>query len=336
MKSVLAALALSLISVSALAQNVRITPIGSHPGELCANDRATVFEDPSGVRILYDVAHNLTAPDDPRVGDVDVVLLSHMHGDHLGNLRLREVGAGTCANSGREPVPHAMTAEVVIEKEAVLVTTRAQAGFVANEVSEIRGESLPVCASPVSATVPVDAACRSSMDLGGRFVATAAGADQGVEINIVFASHVNNAPNSLLSEAQRDLLTANGAVLELGPPTGYVIRFTNGLTAYLSGDTGIHSEMRTIVNEYHNANLAVLNLGNNPGIYHSAAHAMNELVQPASVILTHPNEAATENGAPRPQSHTARIIEEIDAPTHLALNGRTMEFDGRGRCVSGC
>ena len=89
MKSVLAALALSLISVSALAQNVRITPIGSHPGELCANDRATVFEDPSGVRILYDVAHNLTAPDDPRVGDVDVVLLSHMHGDHLGNLRLR-------------------------------------------------------------------------------------------------------------------------------------------------------------------------------------------------------------------------------------------------------
>ena len=127
MKSVCIALALSLVSLSALAQNVRITPIGSHPGELCANDRATVFEDPTGVRILYDVAHNLTGPDDPRVGDVDVVLLSHMHGDHLGNLRLTAVGAGTCANSGREPVPHAMTAEVILEKEAVLVTTRAHA-----------------------------------------------------------------------------------------------------------------------------------------------------------------------------------------------------------------
>jgi L-ascorbate metabolism protein UlaG (beta-lactamase superfamily) len=336
MNKVCIALALALTAPLALAQNVRITPIGSHPGELCANDRATIFEDPTGVRILYDVAHNLTGPDDSRVGDVDVVLLSHMHGDHLGDRRLRAVGAGTCANSERELVPHAMTAEVVLEKDAVLVTTRAMAGFVANEVREIRGESLPVCASPVAATVPVNAACSSSMDLGGRFVATAAGATNGVEITIVYASHVNNAPNSLLDEAQRALLQANGAQLELGPPTGYVVRFTNGLTAYLSGDTGIHSEMRTVINEYHDANLAVLNLGNNPGIYYSAAHVINELIQPASVILTHPNEAATENGRPRPQSHTARLIEEIDVPTHAALSGRTMEFDGRGRCVAGC
>jgi len=336
MKMACATLALMIIAVPALAQNVRITPIGSHPGELCANDRATIFEDPTGVRILYDVAHNLTAPDDPRVGNVDVVLLSHAHGDHLGDRRLSAVGAGTCANSERVLIPQAMTAEVVLEKDAVLVTTRAMAGFVANEVREIRGESLPICSSPVAATVPVDAPCRSSMDLGGRFVATAEGADQGIEITIVYASHVNNAPASLLSEEQRDLLAANGAALELGPPTGYVVRFTNGLTAYLSGDTGIHSEMRTVINEYHNANLAVLNLGNNPGIYYSAAHAMNELIEPTSVILTHPNEAATENGQPRPQSHTARIIEQIDAPTYLAINGRTMEFDGRGRCVTGC
>lgn len=336
MKKACVTLALALIAMPALAQTVRITPIGSHPGELCANDRATIFEDPTGVRILYDVAHNLTVADDPRVGDIDVVLLSHMHGDHLGDRKLRAVGAGSCANSQRDLVPHAMTAEVVLEKEAVLVTTRAMAGFVANEVREIRGESLPVCASPVAATVPVDAACRSSMDLGGRFVATAADADQGVEITIVYASHVNNAPPSLLTDAQREMLEANGAALELGPPTGYVVRFTNGLTAYLSGDTGIHSEMRTVINEFHHANLAVLNLGNNPGIYYSGAHAMNELIQPASVILTHPNEPATENGQPRPQSHTAALIEQIDAPTYPAISGRTMEFDGRGRCVAGC
>ena len=48
-----------------LAQNVKITPVGSHTGELCANDRAMIFEDPTGVRILYDVAHNLTGGDDP-------------------------------------------------------------------------------------------------------------------------------------------------------------------------------------------------------------------------------------------------------------------------------
>ena len=32
--------------------DVRITPLGSHAGELCSRDRATLFEDPTGVRIL--------------------------------------------------------------------------------------------------------------------------------------------------------------------------------------------------------------------------------------------------------------------------------------------
>ena len=49
-----AALTLVLATAPVMAQNVKITPVGSHPGELCANDRATIFEDPTGVRILYD------------------------------------------------------------------------------------------------------------------------------------------------------------------------------------------------------------------------------------------------------------------------------------------
>ena len=109
----------------------------------------------------------------------------------------------------------------------------------------------------------------------------------------------------LLSPAQQELLKADGAILEYGPATGFIVKFTNGLTAYLTGDTGIHSEMKTVVNEFHKANLAVLNLGNNPGIYISGAHAMNDLVRPASVILTHPNEPVTEGGKVRPASRTA-------------------------------
>ena len=76
--------ALLLGSFGAGAQNVKITPLGSHEGELCANDRATLFEDPTGVRILYDVGHTLTGADDPRLGTVHLVLLSHVHGDHIG------------------------------------------------------------------------------------------------------------------------------------------------------------------------------------------------------------------------------------------------------------
>ncbi len=47
-----AAVLLSLLVASATAQNVKVTPLGTHPGELCDRDRAMIFEDPSGVRIL--------------------------------------------------------------------------------------------------------------------------------------------------------------------------------------------------------------------------------------------------------------------------------------------
>ena len=63
-----------LANAPVLAQNVKITPIGSHPGELCANDRAIIFEDPTGVRFLYDPAHNVTGGNDPRLGTIHMVL----------------------------------------------------------------------------------------------------------------------------------------------------------------------------------------------------------------------------------------------------------------------
>jgi len=232
MKTVCAALALSLAAFPALAQNVKITPIGSHPGELCANDRAIVFEDPTGVRFLYDPAHNVTGGDDPRLGTIHLVLLTHMHGDHLGDQKLKAPGAGTCANSGRMPAPNSTTAEVVAAKNAVLVTTRAMAGFVANKVGGIRGKPMGFCPQPGgTTTVPVETACSSRIDMGGVFTAKAAEASQGVEITIVYASHVNNVPPALLTEAQRAALKADGAILEYGPAAGFVIKFTNGLTA---------------------------------------------------------------------------------------------------------
>ena len=332
------ALFLGVAAAPVLAQNVKITPIGSHPGELCANDRAIVFEDPTGVRFLYDPAHNVTGGDDPRLGAIHMVLLSHMHGDHLGDLKLKAPGAGSCANSERVPAPHSTTAEVAAAKNAALVMTCAMSGFVGNKVLAIReGKPVGFCPQTGDATiVPVATVCASQTDLGGVFVAKTADAARGVEISIVYASHVNNAPPALLSEAQRAALRADGAVLEYGPATGFVVKFTNGLTVYLSGDTGIHSEMKTVVNEFHKANLAVLNLGPNPGIFYSGGHAINELIRPASVILTHANEPVTEGGKLRPGSRTAAFMKLLRPPAHLAISGRTMEFDGAGRCVTGC
>ena len=51
------------VASAAGAQTVKVTPLGSHAGELCANDRALLFEDPTGVRILYDVGRSVAGAD---------------------------------------------------------------------------------------------------------------------------------------------------------------------------------------------------------------------------------------------------------------------------------
>jgi L-ascorbate metabolism protein UlaG (beta-lactamase superfamily) len=333
-----AAFALALTIAPANAQNVKITPVGSHPGELCANDRAAIFEDPTGVRIFYDAGHTVTGPDDARLGTIHVVLLSHAHGDHIGDQKLKALGAGDCANSERLPAgPNSMTAEIAAAKNAAIAMTSDMSVFIGRKVQNILGKPVAVCPQTAGATnVPVAAPCRSNTHLGGAFIAKAPDAAQGVEITIVFASHANNVPLSLLSDVQRANLGADDTSIVLGPPTGYVVKFTNGLVAYLSGDTGIHTEMKTVVNEFHKANLAVLNLGPSAGTVMSGAYAMNELVRPASVILTHPNEAVTEGGKLRPMSRTAALMKQLKPTAHLAISGRTIEFDGQGKCVAGC
>jgi L-ascorbate metabolism protein UlaG (beta-lactamase superfamily) len=44
-----------------------------------------VFEDPDGTRILYDPGRTVAGPDDSRLGKIDAILVSHMHGDHVGD-----------------------------------------------------------------------------------------------------------------------------------------------------------------------------------------------------------------------------------------------------------
>ena len=63
---------------------------------------------------------------------------------------------------------------------------------------------------------------------------------------------------------------------------------------------------------------------------------MNELVRPTSIILTHTNEAVTDGGKLRANSRTAALIRQLKAPAFPAISGRTMEFDGGGKCVAGC
>src|SRR5712691_476 len=121
MKIACAAFALLLAAFPALAQNVKITPIGSHRGELCANDRAMIFEDSTGVRLPYDAGPTVTGGNAPRLGNIHLVLLSHMHDDAVGDLKPKATGEGSCADSTRVKAPNSSTAEVVAGKNAVMV-----------------------------------------------------------------------------------------------------------------------------------------------------------------------------------------------------------------------
>jgi hypothetical protein len=42
-------------------ETVKVTPLGSRTGNFCAQDRALLFEDPTGVGILYDPGNTVGA-----------------------------------------------------------------------------------------------------------------------------------------------------------------------------------------------------------------------------------------------------------------------------------
>ncbi len=151
------------------------------------------------------------------------------------------------------------------------------------------------------------------------------------------AVHSNGVNGAFIDGDLGKMLSAAGLTAYAGPPTGYVLTFSNGLSVYLSGDTGITAEQDSVVRGYYGAELAVINIGDvfttGPD---QAAFVINDLVKPASVIPSHANEAATSGGKVKAGTKTDRFMKAVKVPAHLPLSGRTMEFDGGGKCVSGC
>ena len=319
---------------------VKVMPIGTHAGELCNRDRAMIFEDPTGVRVLYDAGTSVLGGNDPRLGAVHVVLLSHAHGNHMGDQRLTALEAGTCASPTLATAsPNTTTAEIAAAKNAGLVMINQMASFLGKRVEAITGR--PAGACPVGPagddhTVPFAAGCLAGNHLGGTRTFRTAGAAKGVEITIVPASHDSSVNRVLLNEAERRNLEPDNLTLPLGPPSGYVIRFTNGLVVYLTGDTAVHADMKTVVADFHKPSVMVLNLGLSSITMASGAYIANELIRPATVVISHPNEAASVGGKARPGSRTAALSGMLRSAVVLGLSGRTMEFDGQGRCVVGC
>jgi TRAP transporter TAXI family solute receptor len=296
---------------------VRITPLGSHEGDFCRYDRALIFEDPNGTRLLYDAGRTVAGPDDPRLGDIDVILVSHMHGDHVGDRHIPEVNAGECAapDFSVGAVPNTNSVNIALAKGATIVTGSEMPKFFAAKLKALGGSAKQ------SELVRFGA----SKSFGG------------VTVTTVPAVHSNGIAGAMIGGELGALLNETGLTAYAGPPTGYVLTFSNGLRVYLSGDTGITAEQETVVGHYYRVHLAVMNIGDTfttgP---REAAYVANDLVKPEAVIASHANEQATRNGKLLAGTRTELFIKAAEMPVHIPLSGRTMAFDRKGRCQSGC
>ena len=309
--------AAAVFALPALAQNVKVTPLGSHDGEFCPQDRALVFEDPNGTRVLYDPGRTVAGAADARLGKIDIVLVTHMHGDHAGNIHIKEVNAGECGKveTPVSAMPNSSAVNIAIAKKAKIVTGSEMQAFFAAKLRANGGAPADSMLARFGGSVTVG----------------------GVKIATVTAMHSNGLDPDYIGGDMGKAMKDAGIAGYVGEATGYVLKFSTGLVVYLSGDTGITSDQDRVVRGQYNARLAVMNIGDGfttgPD---EAAYVINELVKPAAVIVSHANEVGTKGGKAVPGSKTERFMKAAKVPAHIPLSGKTMEFDANGKCVAGC
>ncbi len=231
----------SALAFPVLAQTVKVTPLGGIDGEFCPQDRALVFEDPNGTRVLYDPGRTVAGPSDPRLGKIDIILVTHMHGDHVGNAHNKAPNSGTCEQPDMSvsAMPNSSAVEIALAKKSKIVTGSEMPPFFAARLKANGGD-------PADSVL---ARFGGSVTLGGVRIAT------------VTALHSNGLDPDYIGGELGKAMKEAGIAGDVGLPTGYVLHFSNGLVAYLSGDTGILADQELVVRNHYHAKLAVMNIG---------------------------------------------------------------------------
>jgi L-ascorbate metabolism protein UlaG (beta-lactamase superfamily) len=301
----------------AFGQTVKVTPLGGIEGEFCPQDRALIFEDPNGMRVLFDPGRTVAGAGDPRLGKIDIILVTHMHGDHVGNAHNKAPNSGSCEapDMSVSAVPNSNAVNIALAKKAKIVTGSDMPSFFAAKLRANGGNPADSILARFGGSVTLN----------------------GIRIATVTAMHSNGLDPDYIGGELGKAMKDAGIWGDVGLPTGYVVRFSNGLVVYLSGDTGITADQERVVRDLYQAKLAVMNIGDGfttgPA---EAAFVINDLVKPAAVIASHANEVGTVGGKVRPGSKTEAFIKAAKVPVHIPLSGKTMEFDAAAKCTAGC
>lgn len=329
----------------AAAQNVTITPLGAAAGEFCVGDRALLFEDPTGVRILIAPGRTVNGSGDPRLpnptdpsGGVHVLLVDHPHVDHLGDV-FHTNCAGTTSTPFAFPSESNAPEIASVHNSAVIVGGEQQ-DFFTQKIRKISGTAPGAC--PATGldnvlTVPRSSPCIGSLRGGTRTVVFS-DQTQGVKITTIPAFHAAGA--SRLHVDPLDDVAGPGVPPGLtgyaGQETGYIIRFTNGLRVLWTGDSGLIGDWE-IQSRFYRPNLAVVHMGDlftmGPD---EAAFAVDHLIRPNTVIPEHANQVSTSGGVVNPGTRVERFISLVRRATVIVpFSGVPISCDGEGHCT-GC
>lgn len=323
-------------------QHVTITPLGAAAGEFCVGDRALLFEDPTGVRILIAPGRTVNGSGDPRLpnpsdpsGGVHVLLIDHPHVDHIG-----DVFHTNCAGTTNTPFafPSDGNAPEIasVHNSAVLVGGE-QPAFFTQKIKNVTGTTpggCPVTGLDNVLTVPRNSPCIGTIR-GGTETVVFSGRNRGVKITTIPAFH--SAGAAPIHVDSLDGIPGPGVAPGLtgyaGSETGYIIRFTNGLTVLWTGDSGLIGDWET-QSKFYRPNLAVVHMGDlftmGPD---EAAFAVNELIKPRTVIPEHANQVSTSHGEVIPGTRVERFIDQVrHAHVVVPLSGVPISCNGEGRC----
>jgi hypothetical protein len=175
-----------------------------------------------------------------------VLLIDHPHVDHIG-----DVFFSNCAGTTTAPFkfPSAGNApEIASVHNSALLVGGEQGSFFTQKIKDISGAAPPGCPTVPAGvdnilTVPRSSPCVGTIR-GGTVTVTFKGQTQGVKITTIPAFHSAGA-----SPSEVDSLdgipgpgVAPGLTGYAGSETGYIIRFTNGLTVLWTGDSSLISD----------------------------------------------------------------------------------------------